>query len=163
MPAARVRRLTAAVLTTAGAVVAALALTTTGATGSDPARVGHDWIAVKKTDTQPRTLRAGNSWTVYMTLHESENGKPGRRIGDASTRCSAVEITREGAITQCQRVFRTRQGNLVTTAMLDRFGPGPYTGVAAVAGGTGAYRHASGEARLTIDGERLTVRADLDG
>ncbi|MFI5756986.1 hypothetical protein [Streptomyces sp. NPDC051569] len=129
------------------------------------ARAGRtlDWVAVKKADTEPRTVTLGASWVTYLELHEARNGKPGRMIGDGSARCGAVLVTKEGPVTQCQRVLRLHDGSLALSAMIDRFGSGPYTGSSAVVGGTGIYATAAGDAEITLDGDLVRFRIHLDG
>ncbi|MFG2894365.1 hypothetical protein [Streptomyces sp. NPDC048248] len=121
-----------------------------------------EWIAVKKVHTQPQHPRAGDNWTLYFDLHQSRNGKPGRTVGDGSAQCSAVQVTPQGAIAQCQYVLRSDHGTLALTSLMDRFGPGPHTAGAPVRGGTRAYAEAEGDAVVTMHHERITFRVRLD-
>jgi hypothetical protein len=154
----------AAVLVAAAAVAAAV----TGLAGASPAaerpagRAPVEWVAVKTADTQPRKLTPGASWVTYLDLHQSVGGRAGRGIGDASAACAVVEVTRKGAITQCQRMLRTDGGSLALSALTDRFGAGPYTGDAAIVGGTGDFAGATGESRITLDGKLVRFTLHLD-
>lgn len=120
------------------------------------------WTAVEKESTKPQPIRAGDTWTAYLELHKGKGGKPGETIGDVGARCGAVTVTAQGPTVQCLRVLRTKGGSLTLSSMLDRFGPGPYSTDVAVLGGTGAYRGARGEARMSIDGKIQTFDIHLD-
>ncbi|GAA3738634.1 hypothetical protein [Streptomyces tremellae] len=147
----------------AAAAAAVTAVATAGLASWQPAQADTgrriDVTAVKRADTQPRDVREGDSWVTYLDVYESGTE---RRVGDGSARCSAVLVDGRGMITQCQRVLRMRGGDLALSAMIDRFGPGPYTGDGAVVGGTGAFRDASGQARVTMSGRTVSFRIDLD-
>ncbi|KIF69207.1 hypothetical protein HY68_12410 [Streptomyces sp. AcH 505] len=121
------------------------------------------WVAEKQADTEPRHPEVGDSWVTYLQLREG-SAKGGNRpvIGDGSAKCSAVAVTDRGIITQCQRVLRTDRGTIALSAMIDRFGAGPYTGPSAVVGGTGAYAGAEGQATITLDGPVVRFRIELD-
>jgi hypothetical protein len=136
---------------TAAAMAAALAATaftlTPEQTTTKPKTLS--WIGIEQHDTQPKHPRVGDSWTVYLHLHDNHNGKPGNKIGEGSARCSAAHVRHDGALVQCQALLRTDAGALALSAAMDRFGKGPFTGVSAVTGGTGSYREARGEAEIT--------------
>lgn len=121
------------------------------------------WVARKQADTEPRHPEVGDSWVTYLQLRQaSGGGRAGAVVGDGSARCSAVSVTDRGIITQCQRVLRTDGGTIALSAMIDRFGAGPYTGPSAVVGGTGAYAGAEGQATITLDGPLVRFRIELD-
>ncbi|MBT2383993.1 hypothetical protein [Streptomyces sp. ISL-11] len=155
----------AAAAAVAGAVTfSALSSSSAAADGDRELRL----TAVQKVGTQPDNPRTGDSWVTYFDLHTTavdRAGKEsaGRRVGDASDRCEVVLARYEGVVTQCQRVLRTDDGTLVLTSMTDRFGRGPWVTTAAVTGGTGTYAGATGEARITLDGERASYRVRLTG
>lgn len=121
-----------------------------------------EWIAIKKVHTQPQHPRVGDNWTMYFDLHQSRNGKPGRTVGDGSAQCSAVQVTPQGAIAQCQYVLRNDRGTLALTSLMDRFGQGTHTAGAPVHGGTRAYAEAEGDAVVSMNHERITFRVRLD-
>jgi hypothetical protein len=120
------------------------------------------WVGVEETSTQMAHPRAGDSWTIYRKLYEEVDGRQGRKVGDASSRCSAVTVSQEGYIEQCQGVLRTADGALAMQSMQDRFGPGPYRGVTGVDGGSGVYRGASGEVHMTRYPHRTVYEVSLD-
>ncbi|WP_329134408.1 hypothetical protein OG552_18880 [Streptomyces sp. NBC_01476] len=152
----------AAVAAIAGLTSASGAPAPAAAQAAAPSGSALEWVAVKSADTQPKTLTLGASWVTHLEVHQSEDGKPGRTIGDGSAKCSVVDVTSQGAITQCQRVLRTAGGDLALSAMIDRFGAGPYTGDSAIVGGTGDYAGAGGEARITLDGKLVRFTLHLD-
>ncbi|WP_274564655.1 hypothetical protein [Streptomyces spiramyceticus] len=65
-----------------------------------------DWLALTQSDTRPDQVQISSDWHVYAHLYENKSGKPGKKIGDASARCSAVDTTPQGVVTLCQRVLR---------------------------------------------------------
>ncbi|MGW0564065.1 hypothetical protein ACWDZ4_26540 [Streptomyces sp. NPDC003016] len=164
----RARQLSAAVTTAAMAVAAtgALAFTAQAAPTPLPETAAKakvlNWLAHKHSDTIPRSVREGADWTVYAHLYEFKTGKPGKKIGDATTHCSAVEATPQGVVAQCQSVLRTDQGSITMSGSMDVFGPGPYGGDAAVTGGTGTYAEAEGQAEVVIDDDYAKLRISLD-
>lgn len=146
----RPRRVVAALAAVASAATAASAFAVlSDAQAAAPSGHVVRWVGVKEASTQPKHPRLGQSWTVYRGLYEEKGDRLGRRVGESSSRCSAVYVTDNGFISQCQGVVRTEDGSLVMGSMQNRFGPGPYRGVSAVTGGTGAYRGVSGEAWIT--------------
>ncbi|MEU3185564.1 hypothetical protein ABZ707_15370 [Streptomyces sp. NPDC006923] len=148
--------MTAAVVTYAGAAPAPERASAKAATTLN-------WIGVKKVDTEPRSARAGASWTTFLELREDSRGRPGKVIGDGSARCGTVRVTSNGSTTQCQRVLRTSKGFIALSAMIDRFGRGPYKGASVVVGGTGSYAGAQGEAEIVLDGKQVRFRIHLGG
>ncbi|MET9323639.1 hypothetical protein ABZX75_26165 [Streptomyces sp. NPDC003038] len=120
------------------------------------------WIGVEETSTQTPTARIGDTWTIYRKLYQAKDGKPGRRIGETSSQCSVVHVTRGGLVSHCHGIAQTKDGSINMGSMQDRSGPGPYTWTAAVLGGTGAYRGATGEARLTRHDKYTVFEISLD-
>ncbi|MDN3296316.1 hypothetical protein QWM81_20055 [Streptomyces ficellus] len=165
----RVRRLAVGVLTAATAT-----LTLTATAHAAPVPTPKDtketkeqvkvlnWLGVKQTDTKPERVRVGADWTVYGHLFEDRKGRPGKKIGDATAHCSAVDVRRHGIVTLCQRVLRTDAGSITLTDTLDRFGRPPHGGKSAITGGTGAYADAEGQATIVLYGSHVTYRIALD-
>jgi hypothetical protein len=147
----------AAALVAAGAAVSAFVLQPAQAAPAPRAAHELTLTAVKQVDTEPARIAVGDSWVTYLKVYDDH----GAKVGDGSARCSAVLVTRNGAITQCQRVLRTADGDLALSAMIDRFGSGPFKGKSAVVGGTGRYAGASGEAQVVMDGRKVSFRIRL--
>ncbi|MER7110602.1 hypothetical protein [Streptomyces sp. NPDC000229] len=170
MPRTRSRRLTACVLTAASAMLATTALTFTAEAAPKPTPKDApkdsvkvlDWLAVKQSDGKPERLRVGADWTVHSHLYTNKKGKPGKKIGDASAHCSAVDVTRHGYVALCHRVLRTDDGSISLSDSIDRFGRLPHGGRSAITGGTGKYADAEGEAELTLHGDiaRYVIKLD---
>lgn len=166
----RARLLSAAATTAAMAVAAtgALAFTAQAAPPPAPAPKAEDkakvrnWLAHKQSDTMPRSVRRGADWTVYVHLYEPKKGKPGKKTGDVTAHCSAVEVTPRGIIAQCQHVLRNDRGSITLSGAVDLFGPGPYGGNSAITGGTGTYVDAEGQAEFAISGDYAKLRISLD-
>ncbi|WP_434588470.1 hypothetical protein [Streptomyces sp. A5-4] len=168
MPRFRVRRLSAAVVTVATTLAAtgAFALTAQAA----PAAVDEskdkvttlNWVAHTHSDTKPHSVRAGSDWTVYSHLFENKKGDAGKKIGDATAQCSAVDVTPHGYVAQCQRVLRTDRGSITLSDTIDYFGHGPHGGASAVTGGTGTYEAAEGQAKITAHRGHAELRISLD-
>jgi hypothetical protein len=152
-------RVRSRLLTTTALTAAAAAGATAFAFQSqaDEDRVLH-LTGTTQVDTRPGRPQAGDDWTGYLSLY----GPHHRPTGDGSSRCSAVHVSPHGVITQCQYVLRTRDGNLVLTGMTNRWGSGPYSGMAAIGGGTGEYTGAAGTARVTTTGRRVAFRIAID-
>ncbi|MET9800671.1 hypothetical protein [Streptomyces sp. NPDC006368] len=154
----------------ATAVPAAGALTLTGVApaASAPVPKGEatvlDWPAVKQSDTKPFAplLREGADWSVFSHPQRNDRGKPGRKIGDATARCTAVNVTRAGYVTQCERVLRTDDGTITLVDTIDRYGSGPHGADAAITGGSGAYEDAEGKAELVLYGDYATFKLTLE-
>ncbi|OKK08183.1 hypothetical protein AMK26_03955 [Streptomyces sp. CB03234] len=167
----RSRRFTACVLTAASAMLATTALTFTADAAPKPTPKDApkdsvkvlDWLADKQSDTKPDRLRVGSEWTAHAHLYTHKKGRPGKKIGDASSRCSVVDLTRHGYVALCHRVLRTDDGSISLSDSIDRFGRYPHGGRSAVTGGTGKYVDAEGEAEITfIDGDLARFRILLD-
>lgn len=145
---------------------AALAFTAASPAAPAPAEAPTvlDWLAEKQSDTKPfgPLLREGSAWSVFSHLYENDNGKPGKKIGDATSLCTAVKVERAGYVTQCQRVLRTDDGSISLTDTIDRYGPGPHGTESAITGGSGAYEDAEGKAEVVLHGERATFRITLE-
>ncbi|MGW0364530.1 allene oxide cyclase barrel-like domain-containing protein [Streptomyces sp. NPDC002990] len=153
------------VLAATAAVCAVLATSAfTSPSPSQPARSDKrlHWIGVEETSTQTPTARVGDIWSVYRTLYEAKDGKPGRRIGESSSQCSVVHVTANELVSHCHGVAQTREGSINIGSMQTRTGPGPHSWTAAVLGGTGAYRGATGEATLTRHDKYTLFDIDLD-
>ncbi|MEE1753240.1 hypothetical protein [Streptomyces sp. SP18CS02] len=121
-----------------------------------------DWLATIRSGTRPDRVRTGADWTVFGHLYENEKGAPGKRIGDTTAHCAAVEVTPRGALTQCQRVLRTDGGTLTLGDAADRFGPAPHGVTSAITGGTGVYKDAEGEVEIVEYEDRVTFRVTLE-
>lgn len=168
----RAWQLSAAATTAAMAVAATGALTFTAQAAPAPPPVPApkaedkvkvlNWLAHKQSDTMPRSVRRGADWTVYVHLYEPKKGKPGKKIGDATAHCGAVEVTPRGIIAQCQHVLRTDRGSITLSGAVDLFGGGPYGGISAITGGTGTYVDAEGQAEFDISGDYAKLRIGLD-
>ncbi|MEU9237207.1 allene oxide cyclase barrel-like domain-containing protein [Streptomyces subrutilus] len=117
---------------------------------------------MEETSTQTPTARVGDTWSVYRKLYEAKDGRPGRRIGESSSQCSVVHVTLDGLVSHCHGIAQTNEGSINIGSMQTRSGPGPYTWTAAVLGGTGVYRGASGEATLTRHDKYTLFDIDLD-
>ncbi|MGI5483060.1 hypothetical protein [Streptomyces lavendofoliae] len=155
----RARLLTRGLLAAATAVLATGALTVTADAAPKPTPKDTvtvlDWLAVKRSDTRPERLRVGADWTTHGHLYTNTKGKPGKKIGDISSRCSVADLTRQGYVALCHRVLRTDDGSISLSDSIDRGGRLPHGGHSAVTGGTGKYNDAEGEAEITF------VAADL--
>lgn len=160
----RGRLLTGGVLAAATAMLATTALTFTAEAAPKPKDTVKvlDWIAVKQSDTKPRPVRVGADWTVHSHLYTNRKGRPGKKIGDASAHCSAVDLTRHGYVALCHRVLRTDDGSISLSDTIDRFGRHPHGGLSAVTGGTGKYVEAEGQAQITFHGDIARFRIKLD-
>ncbi|OEJ62107.1 hypothetical protein BGM19_32845 [Streptomyces agglomeratus] len=162
----RARRLSAAVST------AAMAMTVTGALAlpahAAPAPKAEskakvlNWLAHKHSDSLPRSLRKGSDWTSYAYLYDFKKGKPGKKIGDATAHCSAVEVTPHSVVAQCQSVLRTDGGSITVSGTIDHHSSGPYGGDAAITGGTGKYEDAEGQVEAVFHGDYAKLRVTLD-
>ncbi|MFF8292541.1 hypothetical protein ACF068_25365 [Streptomyces sp. NPDC016309] len=166
----RARLLSRGVLAAATVVLAATALApTAGAaprptpkdTPKDSVKV-LDWLAVKQSDSRPERVRVGADWTVHAHLYTNRKGKPGKKIGDASAHCSAVDLTRHGYVALCHRVLRTDGGSISLSDTIDRFPHRRHGGLSAVTGGTGTYVEAEGQAEVTFDGDVARFLIKLD-
>ncbi|GAA0365938.1 hypothetical protein QZH56_04030 [Streptomyces olivoreticuli] len=159
----RTMSIAAAAVAAAGAVtISVLSLQPAAADGEKDLRL----TTVQKVGTEPEHPRTGDRWVTYFDLHSTTTDKDGKeragkRVGDASDRCDVVLARYEGTVVQCERVLRTDQGTLVLTSLTDRFGRPPYPTTAAVTGGTGTYAGATGEARLTLNGDGASYRIQL--
>lgn len=167
---ARARLFGVGVLTVASAMLAgsALAFTAQAAPrptpGSTPKKDATvlDWLAVRHSDSRPEHVHVGADWTVHSYLYTNDKGRPGKKIGDASARCSAVDVTPRGHVALCHRVLRTDDGSISLSDAIDRFGPLPHGGLSAVTGGTGKYVEAEGEAEIVMRGDIARFRVLLD-
>ncbi|GAA2475751.1 hypothetical protein [Streptomyces gobitricini] len=166
----RARLLTGGVVAATTAVLATTALTFTAVAAPKPTPKDApkdsvkvlDWLAVKQSDGKPERVRVGADWTVHSHLYTNKKGKPGKKIGDASAHCSAVDVTRHGYVALCHRVLRTDDGSISLSDTIDRFGRHPHGGRSAVTGGTGKYVEAEGQAELTFHGDIARYRILLD-
>ncbi|MGW7196122.1 hypothetical protein [Streptomyces chryseus] len=162
----RARQLSAAVTTAAMAmtVTGAFALTAQAAPApkaESKAKV-LNWLAHKHSDSMPRKLRKGGDWTSYAYLYDIKKGKVGKKIGDATAHCSAVEVTPHSVVAQCQSVLRTDHGSITVSGTVDHRGHGPYGGDAAITGGTGKYEDAEGQVEAVFHGDYAKLRISLD-
>ncbi|MDJ0461732.1 hypothetical protein [Streptomyces sp. H27-C3] len=168
MPCFRARQLSAAVVTAATALAAtgAFALTAQAAPAAEDKSKDKvtvlNWVAHKHSDTKPRSVRAGSDWTVYSHLFENKKGGAGKKIGDATAQCGAVDVTPHGHVAQCHRVLRTDRGSITLSDTIDYFGHGPHGGASAVTGGTGKYEAAEGQAKITFHRDHAELRISLD-
>ncbi|MBT2489581.1 hypothetical protein J7E96_13845 [Streptomyces sp. ISL-96] len=121
-----------------------------------------NWLAHKHSDTMARSLRKGDDWTSYAYLYEFKKGKPGKKIGDATAHCSAVEVTPHAVVAQCQSVLRTDHGSITLSGTADHRRSGTYGGDAAITGGTGKYTDAEGQAEAVFYGDYAKLRITLD-
>ncbi|MGW7054310.1 hypothetical protein [Streptomyces sp. NPDC054887] len=162
----RARQLSAAVTTAALAVTAtgAFSLTAQAAPASKAESKAKvlNWLAHKHSDSMPRKLHKGSDWTSYAYLYDIKKGKPGKKIGDATSHCSAVEVTPHSVVAQCQGVMRTDGGSITVSGTVDHQGPGPYGGDAAITGGTGKYEDAEGQVEAVFYGDYAKLRVTLD-
>ncbi|MEV8308791.1 hypothetical protein AB0P36_15930 [Streptomyces flavidovirens] len=164
----RARQLSAAVTTAAMAmtVTGALAFTAQAAPVPVPKAESKakvlNWLAHKHSDTMPRVLSKGSDWTSYAYLYDLKKGKPGKKIGDATAHCSAVEVTPHSVVAQCQSVLRTDDGSITLSGTIDHRRSGTYGGDAAITGGTGKYEDAEGQVEAVFHGDYAKLRVKLD-
>ncbi|MET9515594.1 hypothetical protein [Streptomyces sp. NPDC002994] len=166
----RARQLSAAVTTAAMAMTATgvLAFTAQAAPAhradakADSKAKVLNWLAHKHSDTMGSSLRKGADWTSYAYLYEFKKGKPGKKIGDATAHCSAVEVTPYAVVAQCQSVLRTDDGSITLSGTVDHRRSGSYGGDAAITGGTGKYTDAEGQAEAVFYGDYAKLRITLD-
>ncbi|MFD5266252.1 hypothetical protein [Streptomyces sp. NPDC058335] len=167
---ARARLLGVGVLTVASATLAGTVLAFTAQAAPLPvpedtpkkSATVLDWLAVEQSDRRPEYVRVGADWTVHSHLYTNDKGRPGKKIGDASAHCSAVDVTPHGYVALCHRVLRTDDGSISLSDAIDRFGPLPHGGLSAVTGGTGKYVEAEGEAEIVMRGDIARIRVMLD-
>jgi hypothetical protein len=158
MPSAIVRS-----AVTAGALAAALTLSLSSQATAD---VGDEdierlkLVGVIKTDSSPYYTLTGDSWTTYMHLYTPDD----KRVGDAGSRCSAVEapLLESRVTTQCTRVLRMKDGEITLHDVITREGKQRVTAKTAIAGGTGKYNDAEGEGHITLDGDRVVFDLYVD-
>ncbi|MGX1885176.1 allene oxide cyclase barrel-like domain-containing protein [Streptomyces sp. NPDC055287] len=164
----RARQLPAAVTTAAVAmtVTGTLAFTTPAAAVPAPKAESKpkvlNWLAHKHSDSMPRSLRKGADWTSYAYLYDFMKDKPGKKIGDATAHCSAVEVTPYSVVAQCQSVLRTDHGSITLSGTVDHRRSGTYGGDAAITGGTGKYEDAEGQVEAVFHGDYAKLRVSLD-
>ncbi|MEW2076145.1 hypothetical protein ACFZAG_09945 [Streptomyces sp. NPDC012403] len=155
MPSATVRS-----ALTVGALAAALSFSLTSQAAAD---VGDEEIVrlqlvgVVETDTSPKTVKAGDTWTTYMHLYTHDN----KHVGDAGSRCTAVEVGKK-VTAQCTRVLRMHDGEITLHDMISRKGDQRITSKTAIAGGTGVYNDAEGEGYITLEGNRVHFDLSVD-
>jgi hypothetical protein len=121
-----------------------------------------NWLAHKHSDTMASSLRKGADWMSYAYLYEFKKGKAGKKIGDATAHCSAVEVTPDAVVAQCQSVLRTDHGSITLSGTVDHRRACSYGGDAAITGGTGKYADAEGQAEAVFYGDYAKLRITLD-
>jgi allene oxide cyclase-like protein len=90
----------------------------------------------------------------------------GREVGMSGVDCVAVEVTPPYGVTtlQCVATLSLRRGQITLQGLIEVQGaddPGPWT--VAITGGTGAFRGASGQARVRrVSDTRTVYRLRLD-
>ncbi|MGH8934562.1 MAG: allene oxide cyclase barrel-like domain-containing protein [Egibacteraceae bacterium] len=98
--------------------------------------------------------------------HKNDDGKnDDGKIGTVGGVCTATRVDSDDDFqTECQVIYDLPKGQIITKALLDEddFDEGEFK--AAIIGGTGLYKNASGEAlvELTDDGSEVTFRIDLN-
>lgn len=162
----RTRLLSTLVLTAASAMLASTTMTFTAHAapsprGEDKVKV-LDWLAVEQSNSKPHDVRIGDDWTVHAHLHSFREHRRGKKIGDASAHCSAVDVTPHGYTALCQRVLRTDAGSISLSDSIDRSGPHSDGGLSQITGGTGKYVDAEGQAEVTMHGDATRFRISLD-
>ncbi|GGL16097.1 hypothetical protein [Streptomyces flaveus] len=159
MTSATVRRAVIAVgLTAALTLLPALSAPAAVADVGDNDIVRLKLTGVTETDTMPEYVEAGDSWVTYLNLYDSKK----RFAGDASSRCSAVEATRDHLTAQCTRVLRLKKGEITLHDMITRTNDAPITAKTAIAGGAGIYNDAEGEGYITLTGNRVHFDLHVD-
>ncbi|MEU7646858.1 hypothetical protein [Streptomyces huasconensis] len=164
----RTRLLRAGVLTAASAMLAGTALAGTAEAAPKPEAKDKkdvkvlDWLAVKQSDSRPKHARVGVDWTIHSHLYTNRKGHPGKKIGDASSHCSVVDVNHRGYVALCHRVLRTDKGGISLSDTIDHYGPHPHGGYSKVTGGTGKYREAEGQAEITMRHDIARYRIMLD-
>lgn len=149
MPSAPVRCTVTAAALTAAFTLSLSTQATADAGDNDIVRLRFTGVTV--TDSAPRVIQPGNSWITYLSLYGSKN----QVVGDAGTRCSAVEADKDRLTAQCERVVRLKGGTITLHDMITRTGSKPVTARTAIAGGTGLFNDAEGEGYLTLDNGRV--------
>jgi hypothetical protein len=155
MPSSTVRR-----AVTVGAL-AVLALTQSAQAMAD---VGDDDIVrirltgVPQTDTRPLLTAAGDTWSSYTHLYDPKK----KQVGDAGSRCTAIETHQNKVTSQCTRVLRLKNGEITLHDMITRKGDERVTAKTAIAGGTGLYNDAEGEGYITLEGDRVLFDLYVD-
>ncbi|UUU21505.1 hypothetical protein [Streptomyces sp. DSM 40750] len=156
MPSATVRR-----AVTAGALTAALILplsTQASADVGDEDIVRIKFTGVTRVDTSPKHIEPSQSWVTYYTLYTPKK----KYAGDASSRCSAVEVAHHKVTTHCTRVLRLKKGEITLHDMITRDGKKPVTAKTAIVGGTGIYNDAEGEGYITLKDDLVHLDLYVD-
>jgi hypothetical protein len=114
------------------------------------------WVPVLPT-------REGDSWATRLDLYTVDKTKKTQLYaGDGESDCTAVRVRDNRVTAQCTRVLRLKKGSLTLSDIVTHEPGKPATAKTAIIGGTGHYRSAYGEGRITFDGSRLRLRLDVD-
>lgn len=119
-------------------------------------------LGVTVVDTTPHFLGAGESWVTHQKLYWEKKGDTAQYAGDSESECSAVDASHEEATTQCTRVLRLEKGTLTLSDMITRKHDKPVTAKTAIIGGTGHYRSAYGDGYITLDGDHIHWKLNVD-
>jgi hypothetical protein len=106
-------------------------------------------------DVAPAGPSVGDRLVFSETLF-----KRGHEVGESGVDCVVVEVTPPYDVLtlQCVATLSLRQGQITLQGLIEVQGeddPGPFT--VAITGGTGAFRGASGEARVRDRDETTTI------
>ncbi|MGW0732147.1 hypothetical protein [Streptomyces sp. NPDC002851] len=113
-----------------------------------------------------REIRVGDGWTNRLDLYavgktEADKNQL-RHAGDGASACSVVHIDHDRVTAQCTRVLRLKKGSLRLSDMIT-YGPvPPVTAKTAIVGGTGDYRSAYGDGYITLDGNHVHLKLNVD-
>jgi hypothetical protein len=146
---------------TLGALTAAVTLSLTVQAAAD---VGDEdivrvkFVGTTVVDTRPTSHVPGDSWVTYLHLYNPK----GKFVGDASSRCAAVDADQDRMTTQCTRVLRLKNGEITLHDMITRKDNETITAKTSIAGGTGDYNDAEGEGYITLDGDRVLFDLYVD-
>lgn len=158
-----------------GAVVATLTTTlallpaaTAQAGTSDKAKEIEkvELLGVTVLDTAPEHIKAGDSWGTRLELYSEKKSKKGKKqlrfAGDGQSECGAVHVSHDGVTAQCTRVLRLKKGTLTLSDMITRRPHEPITAKTAIIGGTGHYRSAYGDGYITLIGDHVHLKLNVD-
>jgi hypothetical protein len=151
-------------------IFAAVAALTAGAAFvASPAQADAEPRTIRYLSTNPRNTdldlgkRGLSAGDVQVFLNDAVRG--GKKIGYEAGECRIVHVDRIGLIASCHATLVLADGTISAQGVFaEEFARGPRGITAAVTGGTGRYRGASGESVGEFvpgtDTLRMTIRLD---
>ncbi|GGY01473.1 hypothetical protein [Streptomyces djakartensis] len=160
-----VRGLAVAALTSAFALLPASAHAEEKDADNDIERV--ELVGVSGSDTTPvRDVRTSDGWTNHLDLYTEVTDGSGRKslrhAGDGTSECSAIAVQGPEVTAACTRVLRLAKGTLTLSDVIRYRSGERVTAKTGITAGTGHYRAAYGEGRITLEGRQVALVLDVD-